>query len=567
MSAKSVETFLSGIPISGGIVIGDVLVAQYSFQKKDTTYKIKESDIPQEIGRIKEALQVLLLVSEYSEKFLREYYGSSVAELFEMQRMMLEDRQFRQDIYKIIESKKYKAETAVRTALDKFKHSLLESESQYIRERVSDINDLKTSFIDALMNPVSLFDEKRYDRDVMLNGKRNNVMIVQELTPRLVIEQKMERTGAIIAEKGGKTSHAAILCRALGITAVSGIKNIHTMVTREAKVLVNGDTGQVILFPKDKTIQRIMVSRSPKAIIKHADGVKKEFTGLKIMANINFATDVSDILESQADGIGLYRTEFEFMVAERFLDEDEQYVRYKSVIKATKGLPVYIRLLDLGRDKNLPEHHFNVGRLTKTGSFGAQFLLDNPDVFKTQAKAITRASECGPVCVIYPMIANLQQFIELKELFLHATSGMNCENIKHGVMLELPSACLTAGLILRVADFGSIGTNDLISYLFGIERDSDSDATRQAADSPMLWKLIKSMSKVAQSQNKPLLFCGELAKDPKCIEKLIKLGINAISVTPKLIHGLRNEVSRLYGNEKKALDEEIKIEKELSVFR
>lgn len=523
MSAKSVETFLSGIPISGGIVIGDVLVAQYSFQKKDTTYKIKESDIPQEIGRIKEALQVLLLVSEYSEKFLREYYGSSVAELFEMQRMMLEDRQLRQDIYKIIESKKYKAETAVRFALDKFKHSLLESESQYIRERVSDINDLKTSFIDALMNPVSLFDEKRYDRDVMLNGKRNNVMIVKELTPRLVIEQKMERTGAIIAEKGGKTSHAAILCRALGITAVSGIINIHTMVTREAKVLVNGDTGQVILSPKDKTIQRIMVSRSPKAIIKHADGVKKEFTGLKIMANINFATDVSDILESQADGIGLYRTEFEFMVAERFLDEDEQYVRYKSVIKATKGLPVYIRLLDLGRDKNLPEHHFNIGGLTKTGSFGAQFLLDNPDVFKTQAKAITRASECGPVCVIYPMIANLQQFIELKELFLHATSGMNFMNVKHGVMLELPSACLTAGLILRVADFGSIGTNDLISYLFGIERDSDSDAARQAAEDPMLWKLIKSMSKAAQSQKKPLLFCGEWQRIQSVLKNLSSL--------------------------------------------
>ena len=567
MSKNSVETLLSGIPISGGIVIGDVSVAQYGFQKAEGSYKIKESEIPQEIGRIKEALQVLLLVSEYSEKFLREYYGSSVAELFEIQKMMLEDKHFRQDIYEIIELKKYKAETAVRIALDKLKHSLLESESQYIRERVSDINDLKTSFIEALMNPVALFDEKRFDRDVRLNGRKNNVLIVKELIPRLVIEQKIERTGAIIAEKGGKTSHAAILCRALGITTVSGIKDIHTMVTQGTKVLVNGDTGHVIISPKDETIQRIMVNRSPKAIIKHVDGVKEEFTGLKIMANISFATDVSDALDSHADGIGLYRTEFEFMAAGRFLDEDEQYVRYKSVIKAMKGLPVYIRLLDIGRDKNLPEHHFSVGSLTKNGSFGAQFLLDNPDVFKTQAKAIARASEYGPVCVTYPMIANLQQFIDLKKLFLHATSGMNCENIKHGVMLELPSACLTAGLILRVADFGSIGTNDLISYLFGIERDSDSDAARQAADNPMLWKLIKSMSKAAQSQNKPLLFCGELAKDQKCIEKLIKLGINAISVTPKLIHGLRDEVSRLYNSEKKALDEEIKIEKELSVFR
>ena len=567
MTENNEEICFCGIPISGGVIVGNAQILQSVFRKREVSYKINEFEIPSEIGRIKEALQVLLLVNEYSERFLLKYFGHNVAELFEAQRMLLEDKHFRQTIFEIIESKRYKAETAVRIALDKLKHSLLESESQYIRERISDINDLKKSFIDALMNPAALFDDKRFNLNGEPYGKTHNVVIMKELIPRLVIEQKFEGTSAIIAEQGGKTSHAAILCRAFGIPTVSGIKNIHTAISQGSKIAVNGNSGEVIINPIEATIQQVHVLNMTRKVKKSVGIERKSENEINIMANISFATDVSDVLESHADGIGLYRTEFEFMAAGRFLDEDEQYVRYKSVIKAMKGLPVYIRLLDLGRDKNLPEHHFSVGSLIKNGSFGAQFLLDNPDVFQTQARAITRASEFGPVCVIYPMIANLHQFIDLKKLFLHATPGMELENVKHGVMLEMPSACLTAGLILRAADFGSIGTNDLISYLFGIERDSDSDAARQAVENPMLWKLIKSMSKKAQSQKKPLLFCGEMAKDPKCIEKLIKIGVNAISVTPKLIHGLRGEVNRMYSKEKKALDEGIKKEEELSIFR
>ena len=221
-------------------------------------------------------------------------------------------------------------------------------------------------------------------------------------------------------------------------------------------------------------------------------------------------------------------------------------MRYKSVIKAMKGLPVYIRLLDLGRDKRVDDHDFSAGNLTQENSFGAQFLLNNPEVLKTQAKAIARASEFGPVSVSYPMISGLNQFVGLKEIFNDSVSGVNYKNIKHGVMLELPSACMSAGLILRVADFGCIGTNDLISYLFGIKRDSHSDALQEAAEHPMLWKLIKGMAKSALSQNKPLLFCGELAKNTKFIEKLIRFGINSISVTPKLIPQLKNEVNDIY---------------------
>ena len=316
----------------------------------------------------------------------------------------------------------------------------------------------------------------------------------------------------------------------------------------------------MIVNPIEATIQQVHVINPPKMVSKQNKNLVSNDTEFTIMANINFATEVSDARLSDADGIGLYRTEFECMVAERFLDEDEQFVRYKSVI------PVYIRLLDLGRDKSVGDYNFSVGNLTKKESFGAQFLMNNPDVLKTQAKAIARASEYGPVSVSYPMISDLNQFISLKELFSEATSGKNSEHIKHGVMLELPSACMSAGLILRVADFGCIGTNDLISYLFGIKRDSHSDAVREAAEHPMLWKLIKGMAKSAQDQGKPLLFCGELAQEPKCIEKLIKLCINSISVTPKLIPQLKSEVSNLYCKnnlliEKRAVKRELLVNK------
>jgi phosphotransferase system enzyme I (PtsI) len=546
MKEENKEVSLWGIPVSMGIISGNTRIVEYVFQKKGKSYKIKEFEIPREVGRIKEALQVLLLVNEYSEKFLLQYFGPPVVEIFEFQKMFLEDKRFINETLEIIETKKYRAETAVRMTLDKLKHALLESESKYLRERISDINDLKKSFMDALMNPIALFDEKKFKPKKGSQGKKPTVVIMKELIPRLVIEQKMEGTGAIITEQGGKTSHAAILCRAFGIPAVTGIKNIHSSVPGGSKILVNGNSGEVIINPLKATIQQTQAIKKQNSIIKPTQSIKNTNNSLQILSNINFATEVTDVKQSFADGIGLYRTEFEFMAAGRFLDEDEQFIRYKSVIKAMNGLPVHIRLLDLGRDKEVTDHHFSGEHFIKTKSFGAQFLLENVDVLAMQAKAIARASRYGPVSVVYPMISELQQFIDLKKLFYRTTAGISCGSIKHGIMLEVPSACFAADRILKAADFGSIGTNDLISLLFGIKRDDNKNGAKQAAKHPLLWKLLTNISHAAQKHDKPLLLCGELAKDYSFIEKITKLAIESISVSPKFVSPIRNWVNSDY---------------------
>lgn len=544
MKKRKNEINLKGVPVSKGIILGDACVVNFVFQKRGKSYKIKEYEITREIGRIKEALQVLYLVNEYSQKLLLQYFGPPIVEIFEFQKMLLEDKLFEKEILGIIETKMYKAETAVRITCDKLKHALLGSKSQYMRERISDINDLKKSFIDALMNPVALFDEKKFKQKKAFNGERQTIVIMKELIPRLVLEQKMDGASAIVAELGGKTSHAAILCRAFGIPSVVGIKNIHNTLSHGSRILVNGNSGEVTINPTEATIFRMQSAKKPLSVIKPLQTIKGTGDGLRILANINFATDVTEAKQSFADGIGLYRTEFEFMVAGRFLDEDEQFIRYKSVLKTMNGLPVHIRLLDLGRDKNVTDYHFSAERFIKTESFGAKYLLENVDVFTMQAKAIARASCYGPVSVIYPMVTDLEQFLDLRELFSQATAGVSIGCIKHGVMLEVPSACLNAGKILQVADFGSVGTNDLISLLFGIKRDSNNEEAKRAARHPMLWRLIANIARAAETHDKPLLVCGELAKDHYFINKFRRLKINSVSVSPKFISQLRTVMSK-----------------------
>jgi len=543
MTNKKKETFFSGIPISGGVVFGDAVIIPQEFRKKEMNKRIKHSEIPRETGRVKEALQILILINEYSERFLRDNNASSVAGIVETQGMLLEDIHLREKIYEIIESGLFVAEAAVTHVLDSLKHSYLSAKHAYMRERASDINDLKKSFIDALINPVSLFKNKRLEKPGNRGKKTDAVAVAYELVPRLVIEMNMEgNIRAIVTEHGGKTSHAAILCSALGITAVSGIKDMYNLISNGTKMLVNGDTGVVTLSPEHKTIKEALYAAPQASTAGSVCKSNRKNAGFRVMATINFANEVQKVLAAGADGIGLYRTEFESLAIGRFIDEEEQFERYKSVIQTMDGLPVYLRLVDIGRDKELPEHQFLKDNKKRHYSYGAQFLLDNPDIFQSQVRAIVRASEYGPINVIYPMIMDLDQFISLKRLFIEASSGIDRNTIKHGVMLELPSACLSAAQILEKADFGCIGTNDLTSYLFGIERNRDCTNIRKTANHPLLWNLITNMSKAAKNLNKRLIFCGELAKDPHHIAKLIDIGINTISVTPNLITGLKEVV-------------------------
>ena len=266
---------------------------------------------------------------------------------------------------------------------------------------------------------------------------------------------------------------------------------------------------------------------------------------LQILANLNFARDISKVLASGAEGIGLYRTEFEFMVAGKLLSETEQWERYHRVIEAMGDRCVHIRLLDIQAEKTHPSFDRSKNAKAGYGSYGAQFLIDHPDILKSQARAIARASAGGRICVTYPFIADLEQFVELKSSVVRFIADIKTGAIKHGVMFELPSSCLQAPALFREADFGCIGTNDLNKYLFGMDRNSACKRPAYLSGHPVLRSLVKKVSITARRLAKPLLFCGELANDPNNLDWLMECGIRMISVAPDAIPSLRDKLNQV----------------------
>ena len=263
--------------------------------------------------------------------------------------------------------------------------------------------------------------------------------------------------------------------------------------------------------------------------------------GLKVMANINLASDVTEAIHMKAEGIGLYRTELEIIATGKLLSEDELYERYAAVVKAMKDNPVTFRVFDIGSDKPFPFLEIPTEQNPSLGWRGGRLLLGKKDLLRNQARALARASVHGTVNVMYPMIVDLDQFIELKTVFEESIVNLPKGNLRHGVMFEVPSACLDAEEILQVADFGSIGTNDLIQYMFAIDRNNEFVAYDYKPQRPVLWKMIGLIARAAVATGKSLSICGEIAGDAVYLKYIQDLGIDTVSVSARLITSIRNE--------------------------
>ncbi len=525
---------MTGIPIAKGTAFGEaVLIHAAVAAKSSSHYRISQEDVPEEVGRVKQAIQLLLLVIECSEAYLVERYGMTAASAFGTQRVFLEDGRLRERIVAMIQNRKYRAETAVRLILEHYRERLGSSSSTLIKERVGDIVDLKNSLLDALNNPGHLLREGSVQRKGI---HRDRIAVAHELTPRLVIEQNFENIRGIITEKGGQTSHAAILCRALGIPCVSGIGRIQDNVKDGTRVLVCGDDGQVVVAPEPKTV-RTCRQRSPKGVPPNKTASERDLH-IRIMATINFSHDAVAAAEAGAEGIGLYRTEFEFMVASRLLSEAEQEERYAAVVKVLAGHPCHIRLLDIAEDKRLSIYRGTFDA-AHPQSRGADFLLEHKDVLRTQARALAKASRSGEIRIVYPMIADVPQFQALRGIVDATAKSVKGARVLHGVMFEQPSACLQAEELLAIADFGCIGTNDLVRFLFGVDRSITNGIAESMNENPILWGLLRDMAQTAHKASKPLVLCGELAGDPRCRASILASGIDTLSVPLQVLADMR----------------------------
>lgn len=527
------EKIFKGLAISPGIAFGRVCLFNEGRHNNLPAYQIKGKGIEKEKDRFHHAVKHALLRLDRTIESIRNRLGDAEAEIFTAQKMILGDGSIQKRVLSEIEKNHMNAESAITQALEYYETRILEIDDEYIKERATDIGEVKRRLLDVLVDLNPSFQCAGAD---FCQKGRNRIIVAVELTPSLTMEMDTGHTIGFVTEKGGVASHAAILARAMRIPAVSGIKNIHSILFCSAEVLINGNTGEIILWPTPETLDR----QRPQQAAPETEEVCDPVPGYTIMGNLNLLRDAEEIFKNKAEGVGLFRTEFEFLSKGRLLTEDEQTECYTTLLQKMKGLPVYFRLLDIGGDKtadffNLPEKEEN----PYLGFRGCRLLLGRPDLFTPQARALAKTSQTARVNIMYPMVIDLAQFLKLKKIFEEVSADIPNQNVRHGVMFEVPSACYQADEIFEAADFGSIGSNDLIQYFFAVDRNNELVAYDYNPDRESFWRLLKTLAEAARKTGKPLAVCGEMAGMPKLVAKLKEIGINRVSVSPKLISDLR----------------------------
>jgi len=534
----STGTRLVGLPISGGTAVARVCLFNERRHSNLAMYRVSGDGIAREVNRVRQAIGVAAAQLEDVIGDVQDRIGPAEAQIFAAQKAILADTVLVKEILEGVERHNLNAEAAVTQILDVYESRLQEVDNEYIKERASDIGEIRRRLLDVLtnMNPsLQCGDQQHCQRG------HGRIIVAEELTATLTVELDTEHTLGFVTERGGPTSHAAILARALGIPAVSGVKGIHGLLSCGTELLLDGDKGEVVVWPSEQMVARALSDRTTAV---RTPPVVEPLSELTVMANISHADDVVEAVRNKADGIGLYRTEFEFLAAGRLLDEEEQLERYAAVVKAMNGRPVCFRLLDIGGDKGAPFFHLPQEDNPYLGFRGSRLLLDRTDLLQAQARALARASAHGPVDVLYPMIVQRDQFLQLKGLFCEAVADVPTSQLRHGVMFEVPSACLQARELLEVAQFASIGTNDLIQYLFAVDRNNELVAYDYTPDRAVFWSLLGQIAAAAADAGRTVSVCGEAASNPQYLSKLMDLGLTTLSVSPRFIPELRLAAKR-----------------------
>ncbi len=529
-----VETQLKGLPVSAGIACAPVCVLNDAQHTRVRCDHVTPADTATETTRLHAALVAVAHKLKQMEADVSERIGRAEGDIFVALRMMVEDPALRQKLDNTLATSNCTAEAAVTRTFDAYAAQLQALGDDYIRERASDMHGLKLHVLEELTGAGMLV---RCHGVAQCERGRQRIIVARELSPTQMVTLDLAQVRGIVTEHGGATAHAAILARALGIPMVSGINGLFRMITCGTELLVNGTTGAVIIWPGAVTRAQAPPHDAPAAPSAPAPARVPAFA---VYANISTVHDLPDVLAHDAEGIGLYRTEYEFLTAGAVLDEDAQYERYAQVVMQMRGKPVCIRLLDIGGDKELSFLEVPKEVNPYLGCRGARFLLAHPELLAVQARALQRAAQHGPLGVLYPMISSAAQFAQLKKLFCDAVADLPAATLQHGVLFEIPAACLEAAALLRLADFGSIGTNDLLQYLCAVDRNNDAVAGEYQPDRPAFWALLDMTVKAACAAAKPLSICGEMAGDPRYTAQLIALGFRCVSTNARAIAAVRD---------------------------
>jgi len=532
--------------VSPGIGIGKAVVIDKASINITKNY-IK--DAGKEIDRLMNAI-------ETAKEQLNELYVSTIdelgekeAQIFKSHEMMLEDDTFISDVENRIKQEGVNAEYALNETSNVYIKMFQSIEDEYLRERAEDIKDVMNRVIRILMG-ISSVD--------FSNLKENSIIVAKDLTPSDTAQIDRTKVAAMITEMGGKTSHAAIIARIMGIPTVVGLNNITDKIKNGDTVICDGKTGKVLINPNAKQLFYFTKKKNIEDEIRNElknqiglPSVTKDGFKVSLTANIGVPNDVDMALENDAEGIGLFRSEFIFMNREHQPTEDEQFEQYKEVLVKMGDKPVIIRTMDIGGDKNVPYIDIPKEMNPFLGYRAIRLCLGNLEVFRTQLRAILRASVYGNVKIMIPMISTMKELKDSKKILQQAKDELTKEGIKFkkdieiGIMIEIPSAAIISDLLAREVDFFSIGTNDLIQYTMAVDRMNSKLSYLYSQYHPALLRLIKGIIDNAHDAGIWVGMCGEAAGDPKLIPVFLGMGLDEFSMNSPSILRARYIVRNL----------------------
>jgi phosphotransferase system enzyme I (PtsI) len=542
MQLEAEEVILKGCPICRGIAIGK------PFFLNCVEYKILELQIPvsNASGEIERYRSALSRSRQDIKRLQKQLEAESVEEgvgILEAQLEMLQDPLMTHDIEKEIRKTRKNAEFVFQQALQKIQARFVALGDAFFLERYKDLQDISRRIYSYLYESGNLN---------LKDVPPNSIVCAQELTASDAAEAESYFVSAFLTESGGTTSHAAIVAKAKGIPFITNVNLAYIKENANQTIIVDGRTGTIILNPSEGTLKEYEQLKSAMSFQKK-DFEKlilwpaQTFDGftVRLHANIEMPQEIDLIHELGGKGIGLFRSEYIFLPKDKAPSEDEQYEIYLTIIKKMKGMPVVIRTFDLGGDKSTFYHVSNSERNPFLGCRATRFLLKERGLFKSQLKAILRASLEGPASILFPMITTLSELRAAKKILEEVREEMQLFHpIPMGCMIEVPSAALIVDHFVQECDFLSIGTNDLVQYTLAVDRGDQMLSEFYEPTDPSVMRLIKLITTEANRGKVPVSVCGEIASDPRFTPLLLGLGIQELSVAPRYLPVIKNAIRR-----------------------